>query len=88
VDLADTDRRLRELVATIPPAFRSAVLAVLEAQDGADRARAIGDLHATRLMPETVELLIDAEEDAYVRAVLIGTLRETSRSTGGEGWRV
>lgn len=79
MNVADVDRRLREIVRTIPEPFRRAVLTVLEAPDGDDRARAIGDLHATGLMPETVELLIDAEEDEYVRAVLVGILRETDR---------
>lgn len=40
------------------------MLVVLEAPDPADRAQAIGDLHATGLMPETVEILIDAESRA------------------------
>jgi hypothetical protein len=64
VSLADADRRLRELIEAIPAPLRSAPIVVLEAPEGDDRARAIGDLHATGLMPETVELLIDAEEDS------------------------
>ena len=30
-------------------------------------------------MSETVELAIDAEEDRYLRAVLVGLLREAAR---------
>lgn len=60
--MSDVDRQLREHVATIPEPLRRAVLAVLEPSDGDERGRAIGDLYATGLMPETAELLIDAEE--------------------------
>lgn len=44
--------------------------------DDAIRAEAIGNLHATGLVPAVVELLIDAEEDLALRALLIGVLRE------------
>jgi len=61
------------------PGFRSAMLAVVEAHNTHDRARAIGDLHSTGPMPETAELLIDAEEDPYLRAVLVGLLLQLGR---------
>lgn len=52
------------------------MLRVLTILDDADRAEEIGNLHSTRIAPATVELLIDAEEDPYLRAVLVGMLRE------------
>ena len=52
------------------------LLDVLTADD-ATRANVIGNLHATTMVPATAELLIDAEEDPALRAVLVGMLRET-----------
>jgi hypothetical protein len=52
---------------------------VLTASD-VTRADAIGNLHATGLAPETVELLIDLEKDSVARAVVVGLLRESNRS--------
>ena len=52
-------RRLREIVATIPPSDRAYLLEVLTTED-AIRAEMIGDLHATGFVPATTELLIDA----------------------------
>jgi hypothetical protein len=43
------------------------------------RAREIGELHRSGVLPATSELLIDAEEDPYLRAVLVGMLREAGR---------
>lgn len=51
MNLKDVDHRLRELLATIPPPFRSAMLAVLEARDSDDRSRAIGDFTRTAGAP-------------------------------------
>ena len=34
------------------------------------------ELHRGGILPATKELLIDAEEDKYLRAVLVGLLRE------------
>jgi len=51
VDLPEIEQRLRETLAAIPLPFRRAMLEALTAPDAADRARAIGDLHATGAMP-------------------------------------
>jgi hypothetical protein len=74
-NLEDVDRRLRESLSRIPPTYRDYLLRVLTADD-AIRADAIGNLHATGLVPATVELLIDAEEEPALRALLVGFLRE------------
>jgi hypothetical protein len=74
-NLEDVDRRLRESLARIPAADRDYLLRVLSADDST-RADAIGNLHATRLLPATVELLIDAEDEPALRALLVGFLRE------------
>ncbi len=73
--LEDVDRRLREIVATIPSGDRAYLLMVLTAND-ATRADSIGNLHATGLAPATVDLLIDAEADPALRALLVGLIRE------------
>jgi hypothetical protein len=52
------------------------LLRVLTIPDDAQRARNIGDLHRSEVLPNTAELLIDAEEDPYLRAVMVGMLRE------------
>jgi hypothetical protein len=74
-NLEDVDRGLRESLARIPATDRDYLLRVLSADDST-RADAIGDLHATGLVPATVELLIDAEEEPALRALLVGFLRE------------
>jgi hypothetical protein len=74
-DLEDVDRRLRESLSWIPATDRDYLLRLLSADDST-RADAIGDLHATGLVPATVELLIDAEEEPALRALLVGFLRE------------
>ena len=74
-NLEDVDRRLRKSLSRIPSTDRDYLLRVLKA-DEATRAYAIGDLHATGLVPATVELLIDAEEEPALRALLVGFLRE------------
>jgi hypothetical protein len=58
---------------------RDELLRVLTIRDDAERAREIGNLHQSGLVPATAELLIDAEEDPYLRAVLVGMLREADR---------
>ena len=70
-DLEDVDRRLRESLSRIPATDRDSLLRVLSADDST-RADAIGDLHGTGLVPATVELLIDAEEEPALRATLLG----------------
>jgi hypothetical protein len=74
-DLEDADRRLRKSLSRIPSTDRVYLLRVLTADD-ATRADAICNLHATGLVPATVELLIDAEEEPALRALLVGFLRE------------
>lgn len=74
-NLEDVDRRLRESLARIPDTDRDYLLRVLTT-DEATRADAIGNLHASGLVPATVELLIDAEEEPALRALLVGFLRE------------
>ena len=58
-----------------PGTDRDYLLRVLTA-DEATRADAIGNLQATALVSATVELLIDAEEEPALRALLVGFLRE------------
>jgi hypothetical protein len=77
-DLEDVDRRPSEVVSRIPSGDRAYLLETLTSEE-AGRAEAIGNLHASGLVPEAVELLIDAEEDRTLRAVLVGMLRETGR---------
>jgi hypothetical protein len=74
-NLEDVDRRLRRSLSRIPATDRDYLLRVLSADDSS-RADAIGDLQATGLVPATVELLIDAEEEPALRALLVGFLRE------------
>jgi hypothetical protein len=74
-DLLDLEHRLRESVDAIPPEARPLLLQMLSA-DEERRALEIGSLHAAGVLPATVELLIDAEADPYLRAVLVGILRE------------
>ena len=64
-DLEDVDRRFREIIATIPAGDRVFLVEVLTADD-ATRPNVIGNLHATAMVPPTVELLIDAEEAMLV----------------------
>lgn len=74
-DLLDLERRLREAVGAIPSGARPLLLEMLSA-DEERRALEIGSLHDAGVLPATVELLIDAEADPYLRAVLVGILRE------------
>lgn len=78
MNLEDADRTLRELVAAIPVKDRVFMLDVLTAESGA-RSMAIGGLHAGARAPATTELLIDAEADPVVRAMLVGLLREATK---------
>jgi hypothetical protein len=74
-DLEDVDRRTRESLSRIPDTDRDYLLRVLTADDST-RADAIGNLHAAGVVPATVELLIEAEEEPALRALLVGFLRE------------
>jgi len=67
---------MAEALATYPPQVRSLMLEVLTIRDNSERAREIGDLHQSGIAPATAELLIDAEQDPALRAVLVGILRE------------
>jgi hypothetical protein len=75
MNLEDFDRRIRGVVERIPAADRGYLLDVLTADD-ATRAEAIGSVHAAGLSPATVDLLIDAEAEPALRALLVGFLRE------------
>ena len=76
MDLPEIEQTLQELVAAIPAPARAEMLRVLTIRDDAKRAREIGRLHGSRIAPATAELLIDAEEDPALRAVLVGMRRE------------
>lgn len=78
MSLADADRRMRGIVATIPDRARTYLLEVLTADEGT-RALEIGTLYQLQVAPSTAELLIDAEADPVLRAVLVGMLREAGR---------
>ncbi len=76
MDLPEIEQRLRELVASMPEPGRVEVLRILTIRDDAERAREIGHLHHSGVLPQTAELLIDAEEEPAVRASLVGIIRE------------
>jgi hypothetical protein len=80
--LAEFEKALRQQLDKMGPAPRAELLYVLLLPDF-DRVAAIGDLWASRKTRSIAELLIDAEEDRVVRALLVGMLRE--RQSGG--WR-
>jgi hypothetical protein len=79
MDIPEIEERLRELVVAIPEPGRAEMLRVLTIRDDAERAREIGHLHRSGVLPETAELLIDAEEEPALRAALVGMIRETQR---------
>jgi hypothetical protein len=79
MDLPEIEQTLQELVAAIPAPARAEMLRVLTIRDDAKRAREIGRLHQGGITPTTAELLIDAEEDPALRAVVVGMLREAER---------
>jgi hypothetical protein len=82
VGIPEIERRVRELILRIPSPGRAELLRVLAIRDDAERAREIGNLHRSGVLPNTAELLIDAEEDPYLRAVLVGMLQEATHSEG------
>lgn len=79
VDHLEIEQRLRDLVAAFPGPGRAEMLRVLTIRDDAERVREIGELHRSGILPATAALLIDAEEDPALRAVLVGMLREADR---------
>ncbi|MDP9232953.1 MAG: hypothetical protein M3P01_00160 [Actinomycetota bacterium] len=76
MDLPEIEQRLLELVASIPELGRAEMVRVLTIRDDAERAGAIGHLHRSGVLPQTAELLIDAEEEPALRATLVGMIRE------------
>lgn len=76
MDLPEIEQRLRVLISAIPEPGRAEILRVLKIRDDTQRAREIGNLHRSRVLPHTSELLIDAEEDPALRAVLVGMIQE------------
>lgn len=77
--LPDTslEQRLREIVATIPLPAQSGI--ILTIRDDAERRGRSGLSKGSGILPTIAELLIDAEEDPALRAVLVGLLRESER---------
>lgn len=74
VDLEQLERVLRERLDALGPALAQ-LLHVLMLPDF-DRADRIGEFYGNPKTRTFAELLIDAEEDPYLRAVLAGMLRE------------
>ncbi|MGA9159894.1 MAG: hypothetical protein WB297_03365 [Actinomycetota bacterium] len=76
VDLEHVERTLRERLDALGAAPRAELLHVLTLPDF-DRADRIGEFWGNPKTRTFAELLIDAEEDPHLRAVLVGMLRET-----------
>jgi hypothetical protein len=74
VNLEDLERAIRERLDALGPAPR-VVLHVLTLPDY-DRAGRMGEFYGDPRTRSFAELLIDAEEDKYLQAVLVGPLRE------------
>jgi hypothetical protein len=70
--------RLRERLDALGPTPRAELLHVLTLPDY-ERAGRIGEFYGNPKTRSFAELLIDAEEDPYLRAVLVGMLQEASR---------
>ena len=77
VDLAQLERVLHERLDALDPP-RAELLQVLLLPEF-DRADRIGEYYRNRKTRRFAELLIDAEQDPHLRAVLVGMLRETDR---------
>jgi hypothetical protein len=69
VDLFEFDRRMAQMLRTMPAPVRVELLRILELPE-AERAFAIGDLHRSGIAPNLAELLIDLEEVEGVRAMV------------------
>jgi hypothetical protein len=78
MNFEDVDRQLRERLSTLPDPAREILLETLTSNE-VSRAECIGRMHAAGYAPATVELLIDAEEDPALRALLVAVLCELSR---------
>ncbi len=74
----ELERRLQERLNALGPARRAELLHVLMLPDF-DRADRIGEFYGHPESRTFAELLIDCEEDRYLRAVLVGMLREADR---------
>jgi hypothetical protein len=77
VDLEQLERVLRERLDALDPP-RAELLQVLLLPDF-DRADRIGEYYRNPKTRRFAELLIDAEQDPHLRAVLVGMLRESDR---------
>jgi hypothetical protein len=71
----ELERRIRERMDALGPAPRAELLHVLMLPDF-DRVDWIGEFYGNPKTRTFAELLIDAEEDPHLRAVLMGMLRE------------
>ena len=80
--LPEYEALLRGQLDAMGPAPRAGLLHVLLLPDF-ELAAAIGDLWASRKSRSLAELLIDAEENRMVRALLVAMLRERQHG----GWR-
>jgi hypothetical protein len=72
----ELERRLRQRLDVLGPAPRAELLHVLMLPDF-DRADRIGEFYGNVKTRTFAELLIDADEDPHLRAVLVGMLRES-----------
>lgn len=75
MNLEDLEQGLRDALALYSPAMRAEPLYILTLPDY-DRAGHIGELYRFPATRSIAELAIDAEEDRYLRAVLVRMLRE------------
>ncbi len=71
MNLEHVEQALRERLDALGPAPRAELLHVLTLPDY-DRAGRIGEFYADKRTRTFAELLIDAEADPYLRAVLVG----------------
>jgi hypothetical protein len=70
------ERRIRQRLDALGPAPHAELLRVLTLPDF-ERAERIGEFWSYPQSRTFAELLIDCEEDRYLRAVLVGMLQES-----------